>query len=66
MTTFKDMTFCSFYTECKKGKDCFRALTNAIKFRAKVVGLPISQFVSEPDCFEEKEEEWNRQKGKWW
>ena len=49
MITYKDMTFCPF-TDCTK--DCFRKLNETIWEKARAIGLPISQFVEKPDCFE--------------
>ena len=55
MICYKDMTFCSFYKECSKGKDCSRALTEeVIKDAQEWWGnpeAPICQFMEKPDCF---------------
>jgi len=49
MLCYKDMTFCSYYKECKD-KDCIRALTPEVEESARKFGLPISHFAERPDC----------------
>ena len=59
MICYKDMTFCPYYRECKDGKDCSRALTDAIESQAdkwwgKGAGeAPICMFGDKPECFKE-------------
>lgn len=55
MICYKDMTFCPFKS-CKYFKECpyNRALTKMIEKKAKSTNLPISVYVEEPECYEEK------------
>ena len=54
MICYKDITFCSFWKECKDGKTCWRALTEKVWDAAEKEGLPICQFLDKPDCFREE------------
>lgn len=54
MESYRDITFCSFWKECKDGEACWRALTEKIVKEAEKEGLPVCQFVYKPDCFVEK------------
>jgi hypothetical protein len=51
MLYYRDIQFCSFYMQCKTGKECDRALTEEVKQSAKEAGLGITQG-GRPDCFE--------------
>ena len=55
MICYRDMTFCSYWKECKDGINCFRALTSQVIYNAgKWWGKenpPISLFAEKPDCF---------------
>jgi len=55
MLCFRDMTFCD-YKNCKKWKECHRALTEKeIKKAEKWWGddkPPISMYAEEPECLE--------------
>jgi len=53
MICYRDMTFCSFYKECKK-KDCGRAMTEEVVKKAGKIGIPVYQFMEKPECFEAK------------
>jgi len=53
---YKDRTFCPF-SKCEKFGTCDRALTEEVGKEAQRLGLFISSWASEPDCYEEKEEE---------
>ena len=59
MICYKDMTFCPFFKDCGV-EGCDRCLTDEVREMAdKWWGkgkdeAPISQFVSKPDCWEEK------------
>jgi hypothetical protein len=53
MLCYKDMTFCSFYKDCKLGKKCFRVLTEDIESKATASNMLIAQFIMEPECFKE-------------
>ena len=50
MTTYKDMTFCGFNKDCAIAKDCFRALTDEHRMKAKAQNLPICEFMTQPTC----------------
>lgn len=54
--TYKDMTFCKFYKECKNGDSCRRALTDEVVRKADELELMISRFVNKPKCFGVKNE----------
>jgi len=63
MLCYKDMTFCSYWEECKDGKNCNRALTpevfeNATKWWGLISKnpVPICQFSEQPDCFKENKD----------
>lgn len=47
---YKDMTFCSFYKNCKKGNDCFRSLIPTVSKEAKRLVMPICEFSKVPSC----------------
>ena len=47
---YRDMTFCRF-SDCVDFDKCSRRLTESVKRGAKLLGLPISQFVEQPGCF---------------
>ncbi len=52
MICYKDMTFCSFYENCKEGYRCFRAKTPQVIKEAIDCDLGVCQFTQEPVCFE--------------
>ena len=58
---FRDMTFCSFFTDCVHGEVCNRALTEQVKADAiKWWGndnAPICMFSEPPKCFNEIKKE---------
>ena len=54
MICYRDMAFCPFHVGCKKGRTCFRALTDEVKITASEIDLPICTFGSEPSCFVKK------------
>jgi hypothetical protein len=54
MICYKDMTFCSFYQECKKGGQCNRAETPDVIYNAKASNLLICEFIEKPSCFRKK------------
>lgn len=60
MICYKDMTFCSFYKVCKKGKECDRALTKEVREKAikwwGSTNAPIAMFGEQPKCMEEIDE----------
>ena len=52
MLCYRDMTFCPFWQECTRGKECHRALTEEVVHAAKVEGLDICSWSEEPGCYE--------------
>lgn len=57
MFCYRDMTFCQYWKECKKGLECSRSLTDEVKKQAKKWWgeegePPICLFAEKPDCFE--------------
>lgn len=58
MFSYRDMTFCEVYDDCKKGKTCHRALTPKVEKAADEwwgkEGAPISVFGPNPNCMEKK------------
>ena len=58
MMCYRDMTFCKFFTECKEGEGCPRALTmDVISGAEKWFGgkvASICEYVNKPDCFEKR------------
>lgn len=54
MICYADRTYCPFWNDCKRGSDCRRALTEAVKDRANKSGLPICVYVDKPQCIQEK------------
>jgi len=57
MICYRDMTFCTFYEDCANASTCRRPLTAEVIQRAAKKGLPISQFMSKPDCHSDFENE---------
>lgn len=56
MMCYLDMTFCTLYKQCKKGKDCGRALTREVEQAAerwwRGPNAPIAVFANRPGCYE--------------
>ena len=52
MYCYKDMTFCTFYEECKGGLSCRRALTARVRLEAN--GIPVCVYTEKPECYKEK------------
>ena len=54
MISFRDMTFCPFYKDCRKAANCPRPLTQAVKAAAEAwwgePGAPIAVFADKPNC----------------
>ena len=50
--SYKDKCFCGFYNKCKQGQHCARALTEDVEEEATIFGALISQYASEPQCYE--------------
>jgi hypothetical protein len=60
---YKDMTFCDYFDECKKGKKCNRACTAEVKAVAREKEQLLSLFYDKPACFRKinkKEDKMNR------
>ena len=51
MISYRDMTFCPFYKDCKSADMCSRPLTPKIRDDAKKFGLPLSMYASKPECW---------------
>lgn len=51
MMCYRDITFCSFYLECREQATCVIALTPDVKRKAREAGLLISGYVDIPNCF---------------
>jgi hypothetical protein len=57
MICYRDMTFCPFWEECRKGKTCPRALTEKVREEAKkwwagnAGDAPIMQYTTKPSCY---------------
>ena len=54
MMCYRDMTFCSYWQDCKDGNDCHRALTIEVQNNAETNNLDICQYAEKPECFIEK------------
>ena len=56
--TYRDMTFCNYYKDCKLGEGCHRALTLDVQKAAGVWwgedGAPITMFAEKPSCHKQK------------
>ena len=56
MICYRDMTFCPFYTDCVRAKDCARPLTPEVIAAANKwwegidSEVPIAVFVDKPGC----------------
>lgn len=50
--TYMDMTFCRFYEDCIKAKDCPRPLTPEVKAKAEkwMKNAPICVYSEKPTC----------------
>lgn len=51
MISYRDMTFCPFWKDCKSAYMCHRPLTHEVNLKAKEFGLPVSVFASKPECW---------------
>jgi hypothetical protein len=58
--SYRDMTFCSFYTNCALADECHRPLTPEVIAAAQAWwggdDVPIAQFFYRPTCWENKED----------
>ena len=55
MISYRDMTFCTFYEDCKHAESCHRPLTPEVQARADLANLPIARFTNKPSCHKEVE-----------
>ena len=53
MMYYRDMTFCTFYEDCKQSKKCGRPLTEMVKRDAEqwMKDAPIAMFIDKPVCW---------------
>lgn len=55
MICFRDRTYCPYWTICKNGQSCNRALTDNVKAAAErwwgKPGAPICVYSEAPECF---------------
>ncbi len=56
MICYKDMTFCTFYKDCKLQDECHRPLTPEVITQAEkwMENAPVSMFTNKPDCWVKK------------
>ena len=54
MMCYRDMTFCTFWEDCKNVKDCNRPLTQKVLDAAEewMENPPICKFSAKPECHE--------------
>lgn len=57
MICYRDMTFCTFYEDCKHKDTCKRPLTDEVQHKAKAWWgsegeAPIAIFTDKPECWE--------------
>ena len=64
MMCYKDITFCAFWRTCAKGGECPRKLSSAVVADADAKELPIAQFSSLPDCYQDGQETINQGRDK--
>jgi len=51
MLTYRDMTFCPFFTTCTQGNTCRRALTLTVQRNAAHWKMPVCQYGQKPECY---------------
>ena len=51
---YKDKTFCPYFKDCKKQKNCSRPLVDEVVKDAEGLGLYISVFSEKPSCHSKK------------
>ena len=58
MMGYKDMTFCTYYINCKHADNCRRPLTKEVEKAAEEwwggANFPIAVFTERPCCWDEK------------
>jgi hypothetical protein len=58
MICYRDRTFCPFYTDCKHGDVCGRALTPEVRVAADIwwgkADAPIAVYMDKPECWTER------------
>lgn len=55
MICYKDITFCSYWLDCKNSNTCKRVLTPEIKQSAIKSKLYICRYAEKPDCWVEED-----------
>lgn len=55
MMCYKDMTFCTFYKDCKHASKCFRPLTPEVERRAMASEMPIARYSAQPSCHSDQD-----------
>ena len=54
MIRYRDMTFCTYYKDCKKKDTCHRPLTPEVIKAAKEFGLPCEYWGNKPECHDKE------------
>jgi hypothetical protein len=54
MICYKGKCFCGYYKSCMSGDTCDRVLTREILKDSQKLGLYLSQFLMQPECFLQK------------
>jgi hypothetical protein len=49
--TYRDKTFCGYWTKCVDCIGCHRAHTPTLGRMAVAAGMPVSVFLDKPNCF---------------
>lgn len=57
MLSYRDMTFCPYWKDCKSADMCHRPLTAKVKQDAKKFGMSLSMFAERPACWSPEETE---------
>jgi hypothetical protein len=57
MLSYRDMTFCPYWKDCKSADMCHRPLTAKVQQDAERFGMPLSMFAERPACWSLKETE---------
>lgn len=57
MLSYRDMTFCPFYKQCRMDANCYMALTEDVEAGARKADMLICQFTDKPECFKEKQDD---------
>lgn len=57
MNSYRDMTFCPYWKNCKSAYMCHRPLTHEVKLKAIEAELPVRMYTEKPDCWSLKQTE---------